>query len=129
MDLSVAQPMAALEAMEATVKMAGQNPNIMRKMAKGPGQTTRITFRGAVLSEATGIVEAHVCIIEGCPNPGSRDAWQRGEKSGIEFTVNGIVYFRYDVQDTTVHEVSAWPPRRVVDGIDQLDAVNRALGY
>ena len=129
MDLSVAQPLAALEAMEATVKMAGQNPTIMRKMAKGPGQTTRITFRGAVLSESTGIVETHVCIIEGAPNAGSRDTWQRGEKSGIEFTINGIIYFRYDVQDTTVHEVSAWPPRRVVDGVDQLNAVNQALGY
>ena len=47
----------------------------------------------------------------------------------LEFTVKGIVYFRYDVQDRVVHEVSAWPPRRVVDGIDQLNGVNQALGY
>ena len=126
MDLSVAQPLAALE---ATVKMAGHNPDILRRMAKGPGQTTRITFRGAVLNEPAGMVEAHVCVIEGAPNAGSRDAWHRGEKSGLEFTVKGIVYFRYDVQDRVVHEVSAWPPRRVVDGIDQLNGVNQALGY
>src|SRR4051794_34352980 len=59
---------------------------------------------------------------------GSRDAWHRGEKSGLEFTVKGIIYFRYDVQDRqdrVVHEVSAWPPRRVVGGIDQLNDVNQ----
>jgi uncharacterized protein len=83
MDLSVAQPLAALEAMEATVKMAGHNPDILRRMAKGPGQTTRITFRGAVLNEPAGMVEAHVCVIEGAPNAGSRDAWHRGEKAGV----------------------------------------------
>lgn len=129
MDLKVAQPLAALEAMEATIKIAGHNPDIMRKLGKGPGQTTRVTFRGAVLAEATGRIEAHVCVIEGAPNGSSRDTWQRGEKSGLEFMINGIIYFRYDVEDTIVHEVSAWPPRRIVDGVDQLNAINQALGY
>ncbi|QPC87147.1 phage tail protein [Mesorhizobium sp. NBSH29] len=129
MDLGVNQPMAALEAMEATVKMAGHNPAILKSMAKGPGQTTRITFRGAVLSEATGLIQAHVCVIEGAPNAGSRDTWQRGEKSGIEFLMNGIIYFRYDVGDELIHEVGAWPPVRVIDGINQLTAINAALGY
>lgn len=128
MDLAVNQPLAALEAMEATVKMAGHNPDIMRKMAKGPGITTRVTFRGAVLSEATGIIEPHICVIQGAPNAGSRDTWQRGEKSGLEFMINGIIYFRYDVADSIVHEVAAWPPRRIVDGVDHLLAINQALG-
>jgi P2 family phage contractile tail tube protein len=129
MDLKVAQPMAALDALEATVKMAGQNPDIMKRMAKGPGQTSRITFRGAVLDQPTGSYVTHIAIVEGCPNFGSRDEWQRGEKAGLEFTVNGITYYRYEAGSDVVHEVQAWPPKRVVNGIDQLAAINAALGY
>ena len=129
MDLKVSQPMASLEAMEATIKMAGHNPDIMAKMAKGPGKTTLITLRGAVLSESTGATDTHVCIMQGCPNAGSRDAWQRGEKSGLEFIINGMIYFRYTVNDRVIHSVRAWPPERIVNEIDELRDVNIALGY
>ena len=129
MDLKVDQPMAALEALEATVKMSGLNPDIMKKMAKGPGQTTRLTFRGAVLNEPTGTYVAHIAIVEGAPNFGSSDEWKRGEKSGLEFIVNGIIYYRYEAGADIIHEVQAWPPKRIVNGVDQLTDINRALGY
>ena len=70
MDLAVNQPLAALEAMEATIKMAGHNPEIMRKMGKAPGQTTRVTFRGAVLNEPTGIVRGTCVRDRGCAECG-----------------------------------------------------------
>ncbi|MBC6714803.1 phage major tail tube protein [Aurantimonas sp. DM33-3] len=129
MGLGMNMAMAALEALEPTIKMAGHNPDIMRRMAKGPGQTTRVTFRGAFLTEASGVYVPHVCVIEGAPNPGSRDTWQRGEKSGIEFMMNTVKYMRYDVGDEPIHEVSAWPPKWIVDGIDQIGGINGALGY
>ena len=129
MGLTVNQPLAALEALEATVKMSGLNPDIMKKMAKGPGQTSSITFRGAVLDEPTGGYVTHIAIINGCPNFGGRDEWQRGEKSGFEFTLNGIVYYRYEAGSDLIHEIQAWPPKWIVDSVDQLAGVNAALGY
>ncbi len=129
MDLGLNLAMAALEALEPTIKLAGHNPDILRKMALGPGQTRRITFRGAFLTETSGSYVPHVCVIEGAPNAGSRDTWQRGEKSGLEFMMNTVKYMRYDVADETIHEISAWPAKRVIDGIDQLRDINRALGY
>ena len=129
MDLGVNQPMAALEVMEFTVKMSGHNPDIMGRMAKGPGQVTRIHFRGAVLTESTGDYVPHICVVEGAPNGGSRDRWQRGEKSGTEFIINGVIYMKYEAAARTIHEISAWPPIRIVDGVDQLRGINQILGY
>ena len=129
MDLGVNQPMMALEALEVTVKMAGHSPAVMKRMAKAPGQTTRVHFRGAVLIESNGGYAAHIVIVEGAVNGGSQDTWQRGEKSGLEFVVNGVRYFKYSVDDEIIHEIGAWPPVRIVNGVDQLAGVNSILGY
>jgi P2 family phage contractile tail tube protein len=129
MDLKVNQPMAALDALEATIKMSGINPEIMKKMAKGPGRTTRLTFRGAVLDEPTGKYVTHIAIVEGAPNFGSRDEWKRGEKAGFEFTMNGIIYYRYESDADVIHEIQAWPPKRIINGVDELADINAALGY
>ncbi len=128
-DLAVNMPMLALEAMEVTVKMAGQDEDILRSLALAPGRTKRLTFRGAILEEMAGDYVPHVCIVEGHNNAGSRDTWQRGEKSGVEFMVNGIIYYRYDIRDTVVHHVEHYPPVRIINGIDQLSEVNEILGY
>lgn len=129
MDLGVNLPMAALEALEVTVKMAGQSPEIMKRMALAPGQTSRVTFRGGVLTESNGVVVPHIGIVQGAINGGSRDRWQRGEKSGVEFVINGLIYYRYEVDAQVVHEIQHWPPKRIVNGIDQLAGLNTALGY
>ncbi|MEN5275751.1 phage major tail tube protein [Brucella sp. TWI432] len=128
MDLGVNQAMSAIEALEVTVKMAGHNPDIMKRMALRPGRTTRVTFRGGMLSELDGGIIPHVCIVEGAINGNSRDRWQRGEKSGVEFIMNSIKYMRYEAGSDVVHEVQAWPPKRIIDGIDQLAELNTALG-
>lgn len=129
MDLGVSQAMSAIEALEVTVKMAGHNPEIMKRMALAPGRTTRVTFRGGVLRELDGGIATHVCIVEGAINGGSRDRWQRGEKSGVEFVMNSIKYMRYEADADVIHELQAWPPRRIINGINQLAELNAALGY
>ncbi|WP_421983338.1 phage major tail tube protein [Roseibium sp.] len=129
MDMALALPMSAIEVLECTVKMSGLNPSIMGKMAQGPGVVNRLTFRGAVLREQEGGISTHICTIEGAVNASSRDRWQRGEKVGTEFMVNGIRYMRYEVDSLVVHELQAFPPKRIVNGVDQLNDVNTALGY
>lgn len=129
MDLGVSQAMSAIEALAITVKMAGHNPEIMKRMALAPGVTSRVTFRSGVLRELDGGIATHVCIVEGAINGGTRDRWQRGEKSGVEFVMNSVKYLRYEVDADVIHEIQAWPPKRTINGIDQLAALNAALGY
>jgi P2 family phage contractile tail tube protein len=129
MDLGVALPMMAIEPLESTVKMSGHDVDIMKLMALGPNNETRVHFRGGVLSEVNGVIQAHVVIMQGNINGGSHDTWQRGEKSGLEFVLNGISYFKYTVEDETIHEIGSYPPKRIVNGVDQLASLNSALGY
>lgn len=128
MHMAVNQPMSAIEPLEATFKMAGHSPDILKRMALGPGRTTRLTVRGAVRDEPSGNDVAHVAIIEGAMNGGSHDTWQRGQKSGLEFVMNGIIYFKYEVADEIIHECASYPPVMVVNGVDQLLGVNQILG-
>lgn len=127
MDLGVSQSMAALEPLEATFKFAGQVPDILAKTALGPSQIITVTARGAVLNSLTGVYDAHVAIINGQFNAHSRDRWQRGEKSGIEVTMGSIMTYRYEIGSRIVHDIQAYPPRRIVDGVDQLAGINTIL--
>jgi P2 family phage contractile tail tube protein len=129
MDLGVTQAMSAIEALAVTVKMSGHNPEIMKRMALGPGITSRVTFRGGVLRELDGGIATHLCIVDGAINGGTRDRWQRGEKSGVEFVMNSVKYLRYEVDADIIHELQAWPPKRIINRVDQLAALNAALGY
>jgi phage tail tube protein FII len=81
------------------------------------------------MREQDGGIAAHVCIVEGAINGSSRDRWQRGEKSGVEFVMNGVKYFRYEADTRIIHELQVWPPVRMINGVNQLAALNQALGY
>jgi P2 family phage contractile tail tube protein len=129
MDLAVNQGMAALEALEATFRFSGFPPSVLGRTALGPGKTIMVTARGAVMDTLTGITSAHVVIMQGQFNGHSRDNWQRGEKSGMEITMGGIIAYRYEVDGAIVHDIQAYPPRRVVNGVNQLAEINAILGY
>jgi len=129
MDLAVNMPLMAIEALEITVKQAGHNVKVQRLFAKGPGSRESFQFRGAVQSEDDGSIESHVIVVEGSANGDSRDAWNRGEKSGMSWKINNLRYFRYEADGEVIHELQAWPPKRTVYGVDQLAGVNAALGY
>ena len=128
MPMAVNQPMGMFEALEATVKMAGHSPEVLQHMAKSPGKTTLVHFRGAVRPEPSADDVAHVVSIQGCVNGGSHDTWTKGGKSGLEFVINGIIYFKYEVADKILQEVGAYPPIWNINGTDELFGVNQILG-
>jgi uncharacterized protein len=129
MDLAVNQGLAALEPLEATFKFAGHARDILARVARGPGKKITVTARGAVMDVLTGETVAHVAIMTGELNDHSRDNWKRAEKGGIEVTMNGMIAYRYEIGGKVIHDVAAYPPRRVINEIDELAAINSALGY
>lgn len=129
MVLEVDQLFSSVEALEVQVKMAGKNPDIMKLMGLASDKTSQITVRGGVLTEAAGSIIPHVANIEGSIASASNDAMQRGQKSGFEFVIKNIKYYRYEVGDEIIHEVQAWPPKLIVAGADQIAGLNNALGY
>jgi uncharacterized protein len=128
MDLGVAVSLAALEPLEVSFKMLGQAPEIQSLTALGPGKRNTFTFRGATVNEIDGKTTEHVIIVEGKISEGSREAWGRGNRTGTDYAIKNVVYYRYEVDRKIVHEIQAWPPKRVVDSVDQLADINAALG-
>lgn len=129
MAVEVNQPFAALEALEATIKMSGHNPEIMKLLGQYPGKVERFTFRGGVLDEPSGSTVPHIAIVEGSPNFGDRDAWKRGDQSGFQFLINGIIYYRYEAGSELIDELVPYPPKWIKDGVDQLSELGTALGF
>lgn len=129
MVLEVDQVFSAVEALEVNVTMAGKNPDILKLMARAPGKHSTIVFRQAILTERVGTIVPHIAVVEGAIASSSNDNLKRGEKSGFEFVIKSVGYFRYEVDQDIVHEVQAWPPKLIVDTIDQLADVNAVLGY
>jgi len=129
MDLAVNQGMAAMEPLEATLRFAGHPAGILGSVAQGPGKSVVLTARGAVMDTLTGVTVAHVVVITGQFNEHSRDNWQRGEKGGLELTMTGITVYRYEVGGAILHDIQAYPPRRIINGVDQLAEINAILGY
>jgi P2 family phage contractile tail tube protein len=129
MDLEVNHGMAALEALEASFKFAGHARNVLQQVAQGPGKFISVTARGAVLNALTGEHDAHVVVLQGQFNEHSRDVWKRGEKGGIEVTMSGILAYRYEIAGSVTHDIQAYPPRRVINRVDQLANINTILGY
>lgn len=129
MDLAVNQGMAALEPLEATFRFAGHPAAIIGAVATGPGKSIVLTARGAIMDTLTGVIVGHVVVMTGQFNEHSRDNWQRGEKGGLEVTLSGITAYRYEVGGAILHDIQAYPPRRIMNGVDQLAEINAILGY
>ncbi len=129
MDLAVNQPMAALEPMEAGVKLAGLNTDISSLIAQQQGLKTRVTFRLAVRDRMHGNVVPHVVALEGEFNGDSTDDLQRGEKAGFDVLIQGITYYKRMAGDRVIHHLNAYPPKRTINGVNQLAEINHALGY
>lgn len=125
MAMATDQYFKTIDPMEVSIKMAGQATRLQTFI----GIKKRVTFRGAVMVEADGSVQKHICVAEGKIAANGRDAWSRGEKVGTDFTLGAITYLRYEIDSTIKHELQAWPPMLVIDGVNHLSAINPALGY
>ncbi|KZL17699.1 Phage tail tube protein FII [Pseudovibrio axinellae] len=129
MDLGINQPMAALEPIEIGIKFSGLNTDIAAMIGQQPGMKIRTTFRLAVKDKANGNVIPHVAVVEGEFNGDSTDDLQRGEKAGFDALIQGVSYYKRMAGTQIIHHLQAYPPKRIINGVDHLEQVNNALGY
>ncbi|MHA1524241.1 MAG: phage major tail tube protein [Alphaproteobacteria bacterium] len=115
------------EALEASFKLTSWNTDVMKRMGLAPGVTSRVTFRGQTVSEVDGATQEIVIIIVGRINP-NPDSWNAQGKSGIEYSIGSIAYFKHSVDNVVVHEVDVVNMIRIVDGVDQWTDRRSALG-
>lgn len=121
-------PMIKIAALEPTLKFASHNPRIAEMLMRAPGVVDTFTFRGALVDELDGATRSNVIVYEGRLAAPSPDAWAREDKAGIGYTIKGVRYFRYEIGEEPIHEISLFPAKMVVNRVDRLAGINQALG-
>jgi len=121
-------PMVKIGLLEPTIKLASHNPKLSAMLLRPPGVVDTFTFRSALVDETDGTTQANLIIYEGRLATPKADAWAREDKAGLEYTIKGVRYFRYEIGGTALHEIGLYPAKMVVNGIDLLSDINAALG-
>ncbi len=121
-------PMMKIGLMEPTVKFQSHSPVIAGMLLRPPGVVDTFTFRAALIDELDGTVRPNVIVYEGRLAAPAPDAWAREDKSGIEYTIKAVRYFRYEIGNDIIHEIGLMPARMRVNRVDLLAGINAALG-
>lgn len=123
-------PMVKIGTLEPTIKFDTYNPEVVKLLLRGPGVRDIFTFRAALVSELDGQNTPNLVIYEGQLAGPSPDAWAREDKSGIEFTIKNVVYYRHEIGGEPMHEIGLNPAKMVVNRVDLLRSTgyNTALG-
>ena len=114
---------------EARFKLASWNRNILKQIGKAPGERVRTTMRGAAVSEVDASTTPVMIVLDGRVSEADPDRWTRGQRSGIDYMVDAIVYYKHVVGNELVHEIDFLNFRQIVNGSDQLADVRAALAF
>lgn len=115
------------EKLEASFKLTSWNTDVMKLMGLAPGITKRVTFRAQTVSEIDGEEKEVVIVLQGRINP-KPESWQAQGRSGVEYAVDTITFYKHTVNNVVVHEIDVINMVRLVDGIDQTASARSALG-
>lgn len=116
-----------LEKLEASAKLFTRNPDVMAKMGIAPGKRIRSTFRGHTVSELDGTSQAEIITMEHRVS-GKSDAWKGGDKSGVEYTLNSIMFYQHTVNARLLHKIDPSNYTCIVDGVDIWKDARESLG-
>jgi Phage tail tube protein FII len=121
-------PILMVNNIEPTMKMGSYNPELLDMLMRPLGQRDTFTFRKAVVDEEDGKEHSHVYIYEGRLASAKPSAANKEGKSEIDYTIKGVWYMKYMVDDEIIHELGLKPARLRIRGVDHLAGINRALG-
>jgi P2 family phage contractile tail tube protein len=116
-----------LEKLEAKVKLSTWNEDVAVKLGLAPGKRLRSTFRGQTTSELDGTSKSVIIVMEH-RLAGEPQAWKAGDKTGVEYTLTSILFYRHTVDARVIHQLDLQNMIAIVDGVDQLREAREALG-
>lgn len=85
-----------------------------------------LVVRGAT-SSLDGTVKAVVAVLRGAINEIDPGAWKAGEKATTAFKMHPV-YYRLEIDGSIVHEIDVLGMKRIVGGVDYLQAIRTAIG-
>ncbi|KVL94319.1 phage tail protein [Burkholderia stagnalis] len=115
-----------MEALQASFTMSTIERDVLKYFGVSDGSAFNATFRGA-FRDTKGKTKAVALIMRGMLSEYDPGSWKPGEKSEIKYTAE-LSYYKAEIDGAVIHEIDAFNMIRVIDGVDQLAEVRKALG-
>lgn len=118
--------MGIVEAVDVQFTLKEYDPDVLKLWGLAEGQRVPLVARGAEQGE-DGVVREVRADIRGLFYQVNLGSWQGGERAAIEGTINAR-WYRLRVDGDDIHEIDVEGMKRVVGGVDQLEAIRAAIG-
>ncbi|AJX16361.1 phage tail protein [Burkholderia ubonensis] len=115
-----------MEAMQASFTMGTIERDVLKFFGLADGNAFNATFRGA-FRDTQGKTKAVAIIMRGMLSEYDPGSWKPGEKSEVKYTAE-LSYYKAEIDGAVIHEIDVLNMIRVIDGVDQLADVRKALG-
>ncbi|WP_257835014.1 phage major tail tube protein [Burkholderia glumae] len=115
-----------MEAMEASFAMSTIEYDVLRFFGLVDEGAFNGVFR-ASFKDRAGKVKAAAVYLRGMLYEVDSGEWKPGDKVDAKYTVS-CDYYKLEIDGAVVHEIDVFACKRVINGVDQLVDVRRALG-
>ena len=117
-----------MEPLETMMTLADVDRDSLKLFGLVEGADTAITLRGGQQGPGPGAgVEAFVHQLRGRITEVDWGTWKPGELSPVKLKAD-LGYYKLEIAGETVHEIDVDNMVRIIDGVDQLAEMRRALG-
>ncbi|NVK42103.1 MAG: phage major tail tube protein [Oceanospirillaceae bacterium] len=115
-----------MEKLGIEYKLATYDPDIQKGFGLLEGQGIQHTIKGAT-QDRDGAVHAEVIQCQGKIIEIDQGTWEPGKQ--VEMTVKiSLTYYKRERDGEVLHEIDVENNKRIIGGVDQLAAINNAIG-
>ena len=126
-DCEVKEPLGQ-EAMMYKLVLYEYNKEVLSAWGQSITGKTAITIRGGAQESGEGAVEAHLVNLRVSLPSIPSEMWKPGELITPSFEFD-VYYYKHVIDNEVKFEIDPANRKRIIDGVNQLDPMNAALGY
>ncbi|KVN24452.1 phage tail protein [Burkholderia pyrrocinia] len=115
-----------MEALQAGFTMGSIERDVLKFFGLADQSAFNGTFRGA-FRDTKGKVKAVAMVMRGMLSEFDPGSWKPGSMSEVKYTAE-LTYYKMEIDGAVIHEIDVLGMTRVIDGVDQLADVRKALG-
>lgn len=117
-----------MEKLECDFTLSQFDWDVLNQVGILNAKETAFVFRGALGNDSSpGDVKPVVCTMRGGIRESDPGSAKSGEKTQLKLTV-ALKYYKLEVGGATVHEIDVMNLKRVINGVDQVEAIRGAIG-
>ena len=115
-----------MEAMEAAFQMSTMSIDVLKFFGLADATAFNGVFRGA-FSDLQGKVKAAAATFRGMLSELDPGDWKSGEKVDAKYTIS-LTYYKFEIDGAVIHEIDPLGMIRIINGVDQLADIRKAIG-